>query len=236
MTRDSSPQTAWPVVGTTTAALLMACLIVVAATPHASAAPRDLRVRSGWATFYDPGRLGACSLPQPALHAALNPSDYRNARLCGATIRVVRGTRAVNVRVTNLCPECPPGAVDLSPAAFRRLARPVEGRVRVRWRVVSPGARRPIRYRFKEGSSRWWTAVQVRNHRNPIARLEVRRGGRFRALPRTGYNYFVARGGLGPGPYVFRVTDIYGQRLVDRRVPLRPTRTVSGRRQFSRRR
>jgi expansin (peptidoglycan-binding protein) len=126
--------------------------------------------------------------------------------------------------------------VDLSPAAFTRIARPVEGRVRVRWRLISPRARGPIRYRFKEGSSRWWTAVQVRNVRNPVARLEVRRGGRFRPLARTSYNYFVAPKGLGRGPYTFRVTDVNGGRLVDAGVRLRPGKVLSGRRQFPRRR
>jgi len=77
--------------------------------------------------------------------------------------------------------------------------------------------------------------VQVRNHRNPVARLEVRRGGRFQVSARKNYNYFLAPRGLGPGPYTFRVTDIHGKRLVNRRVPLRPTKTVSGARQFRRR-
>ncbi len=153
-----------------------------------------------------------------------------------ARSRVTRGKWSVTARVTNLCPECPRGAVDLSPAAFTRLARPIEGRVRVRWKLVSPGTRGPIRYRFKEGSSRWWTAIQVRNNRNPVVRLEVRRGGRFRSIPRKSYNYFVAAGGFGAGPYTFRVTDVHGSRLIDKRVPLRPTKVVSGRRQLARRR
>lgn len=178
--------------------LAAAGLALGAMAPHAQAAPRDLKPRAGWATFYTPGSLGSCMLPQPRFHVALNPHDYGRARLCGATIRITRGRRAVTARVTNLCPECPRGAVDLSPAAFRRLARPVEGRVRVRWRLISPRFRRPIAYRFKEGSSRWWTAVQVRNHRNPVARLEVWRRGRFRALARENYNYFIAPRGLGP--------------------------------------
>ena len=216
--------------------LLGVLLLVSLGAARADGAPRDVAPRSGWATFYRPAALGACMLPQPRLHVALNPRDYARSRLCGGTIRITRGGRSVTAVVTNLCPECPAGAVDLSPAAFRRLARPVEGRVRVRWRLISPRRIRPIRYRFKEGSSRWWTAVQVRNVRNPVARLEVRRGARFRTLRRTGYNHFVAARGLGPGPYTFRVTDVHGARLVDRRVPLRPARQVSGRRQFPRRR
>lgn len=48
-----------------------------------------------------------------------------------------------------------------------------------------------IRYHFKEGSNQWWTDVQVRNHRNPIAKLEYYNGNQWVAVPRTDYNYFV---------------------------------------------
>jgi expansin (peptidoglycan-binding protein) len=34
------------------------------------------------------------------------------------------------------------------------------------------------------------------------------------------YNYFVASSGIGPGPYTFRVTDMYGHVLTDTGIPL----------------
>lgn len=37
---------------------------------------------------------------------------------------------------------------------------------------VACGLEGPIVYYFKEGSNSFWTAVQVRNHRYPIAKLE----------------------------------------------------------------
>ncbi len=71
-------------------------------------------------------------------------------------------------------------------------------------------------YRFKEGSSEYWKAVQVRNHRNAIAKLEVReQGAVWRAVGRLEYNYFVDEGGMGPGPIDFRVTDVAGNVVED---------------------
>jgi expansin (peptidoglycan-binding protein) len=70
-------------------------------------------------------------------------------------------------------------------------------------------------YRFKEGSSQWWTAVQVRHHRHRIAKFEYQKGANFVEVPRESYNYFVEGSGMGTGPYTFRVTDVYGNVVVD---------------------
>ncbi|WP_434417315.1 expansin EXLX1 family cellulose-binding protein [Nannocystis pusilla] len=91
----------------------------------------------------------------------------------------------------------------------------------ISWRYVSCATSGPIVYHFKDGSSQWWTAVQIRGHKNPIASLEFKdEGGQWQAVPRLDYNYFVAEQGMGPGPYAFRVTDTAGNVLEDSNVPL----------------
>jgi expansin (peptidoglycan-binding protein) len=82
----------------------------------------------------------------------------------------------------------------------------------ITWQVVSPDLTGPIAYHFKDGSNQWWTAVQIRNHRNPIARLEyLDVGGQWITVPRTSYNYFVQTNpGMGPGPYTFRAPGMPG--------------------------
>ncbi|HQY91391.1 hypothetical protein [Caldilinea sp.] len=52
-------------------------------------------------------------------------------------------------------------------------------------------------------------------------------------VPRTEYNYFVQTNpGMGPGPYTFRVTDLYGNVLEDSSVPHREGGAVDGASQF----
>src|SRR6185436_2787165 len=105
---------------------------------------------------------------------------------------------------------------------FAKIAELVKGRVPITWWIVSPDISGPILYRFKEGSSQWWTAVQIRNHRNPIAKVEyLDATGKFKAVPRTDYNYFVASNGMGPGPYTLRVTDSYGNVLTNTGIALK---------------
>ncbi|MEZ4641438.1 MAG: expansin EXLX1 family cellulose-binding protein [Chloroflexota bacterium] len=103
----------------------------------------------------------------------------------------------------------------------------------ITWQLVSYPVDGPIVYHFKEGSNQWWTAVQIRNHRNPIMRVEWRDGGGvYHDIPRVSYNYFVANSGLGPGPYTFRVTDYFGNTLVDSGVPHIENGDVAGSGQF----
>ena len=140
----------------------------------------------------------------------------------------------VTVRIVDLCPECQAGHLDLSREAFAQIADLPLGRVSITWQVVSPDLSGPIAYHFKDGSNQWWTAVQVRNHRNPIARLEyLDGGGQWVSVPRTDYNYFVQTNpGHGAGPYTFRVTDSYGNVLTDSGIPHLENGTVNGTGQF----
>lgn len=207
--------------------------IALSAAPPSNGNP----VRTGEATYYNEADgTGNCmfdATPSDLMVAAMNHTDYATAAMCGAFVEITGPKGVVTVRIVDRCPECPAGDIDLSPQAFARIADIASGRVPIKWRIVSPDISGPIRYRFKEGSSQWWTAVQVRNHRNPIAKLEYRdSSGQFKVVPRMEYNYFVMASGMGPGPYTFRVTDMYGNVLVDNNIPLQIAVEITGSAQF----
>ncbi|MEJ2749723.1 MAG: expansin EXLX1 family cellulose-binding protein, partial [Anaerolineae bacterium] len=107
-----------------------------------------------------------------------------------------------------------------------------QGRVSITWQLVSPVLDGPIVYHFKDGSSKWWTAVQIRNHRNPIAKFEYWNGSAYVELARVEYNYFIEWSGMGEGPFTFRVTDVFGNQIVDSNVPLLNDADFAGQSQF----
>jgi expansin (peptidoglycan-binding protein) len=200
-------------------------------------------VHSGEGTYYDADGRGNCSFaasPNNLMVAAINGVDYGVADYCGATIRVTGPAGSVDVRIVDKCPGCARGDIDLSREAFAKIAEMRLGRVKINWQVISPAIERPIIYHFKDGSNPWWTAVQIRDHRNPIAKFEYQLAdGSFREVPRVDYNYFVENvsgrspyPGMGKGPFVFRVTDIYGNVLTDANIPLGNNTSVSGTAQF----
>jgi expansin (peptidoglycan-binding protein) len=194
-------------------------------------------VHQGIATYYAATGDGACLFgPSPGdlMVAAMNADEYNNSAYCGGYVHVIGPKGEVTVRIVDLCPECHAGHLDLSQEAFALIADLPQGRVTISWQLVSPPLAGPIAYHFKDGSNQWWTAVQVRNHRNPIARFEYRTGGgAWVEVGRTGWNYFVQTNpGMGPGPYQFRVTDWYGNTLTDSGIPHIENGTVSGTGQF----
>ncbi len=189
------------------------------------------RLRSGNATYYlEADGTGNCmfdSLPEPQYIGALNNYDYNtpvingtnypNATLCGAYARVKGNKGSILVKIVDRCPDatCTPGHIDLSPEAFAAIDDLAKGYIPITWQLVSVPVGGPVKFRYKDGSSQWWTAIQVRNHRNPVAKLEAYVGNRWLKLPRQQYNYFVAINGLGAGYHTFRLTDIFGNQLVE---------------------
>jgi expansin (peptidoglycan-binding protein) len=193
-------------------------------------------LHTGIATYYDATGAGACSFdpsPNDLMVAAMNNDEYNNAAYCGAYVQVNGPKGTVTVRIVDLCPECHTGHLDLSREAFAAIADLPLGVVSITWRVVSPPIAGPIAYHFKEGSNQWWTAVQVRNHRNPIAKFEYWNGSQWVTVPRVSYNFFVQQNpGLGVGPYTFRVTDMYSNTLTDSGIPFSEGGTINGAGQF----
>ena len=211
--------------------------LITRATSSTPSIPTPLPLRTGEATYYDGANgTGNCSFPaspQDLMIGAMNHVDYAGSAICGAFVELTGPKGTITIRIVDQCPGCAAGDIDLSPEAFARIAELSQGRVPISWQIVSPAISSPIRYFFKEGSSQWWTAIQIRNHRNPIAKLEYQNAsGQFIALPRADYNFFIAEHGLGPGPYTLRVTDWYGNTLLDHSLPLRVGAEVAGSAQF----
>ena len=190
---------------------------------------------SGEGTYYSADGTGNCSFdasPDDLMVAALNGPDYQTAALCGACLAVTGPNGAVTVRVVDKCPECQHGDLDLSPQAFQVLSPLAAGRIPITWRQVACDVTGPIAYHFKDGANAYWTAIQIRNHRYPIAKLEAMQGDAYAALPRLDYNYFVQESGLGPGPYMLRVTDTRGHVVEDAGIALGDSVTRPGSRQL----
>lgn len=184
-------------------------------------------------TAAGPGEHGGPRATPTAGKATPAPKAKREP--CGAYLRVRAANGAsVTVRVTNECPlPCAPGQLDLGKGAFAKLAGLSAGRIPISWSLLSPATSDTISVRYKTGSSRHWCGIQALGHRNPLARLEVRAGGGWQRLTRTGYNYFLSPDGTGCGGPL-RLTDIHGERLTVDGAPVRPDVVQPTRVQFTR--
>jgi expansin len=196
----------------------------------------DPEVHTGEATYYDfADGSGNCSFdpsPDDLMIGAMNHDDYADSAACGACVRLTGPNGEITIRIVDQCPECPAGDIDLSPEAFSQIADLNAGRVPITWSYIACDVQGPVVYHFKDGSNEYWTAVQIRNHRYPIALVEIEKDGAFQAVPRESYNYFVDTAGMGPGPYRFRLTDTGGHTIEDTGIPLVPEQDAPGTAQF----
>jgi expansin len=193
-------------------------------------------VHNGYATYYAATGAGACSFdasPSNLMVAALSNADYHGSLSCGSFIRVSGPTGDISVRIVDKCPDCEPGRVDLSQEAFAMIADPFLGTVPIAWQFIEAPVTGNISYRFHAASSQWWIAVQLLNHRHPVAKLEMLDSfGTWVAFDRTDYNYFIYPSGMGLGPFTIRLTDIFGHSITDSSISFVPGGTVQGGVQF----
>jgi expansin (peptidoglycan-binding protein) len=124
------------------------------------------------------------------------------------------------------------GQLDLSMQAFAQIADVSAGRVPITWQVVACNVTGNVAYYVKDGSSQYWTALQVRNSRLPIAKMEYMSGGSWTGIDRQSYNYFVVASGVGPGSYQVRITAVDGQTLTDMLPAVQASTLVQGSGQF----
>ncbi len=219
--------------------MLYVSLLALPSTATAAGTPGTVEgeIHYGYATYYGGGYEGGCSMLDPVSKdyfvTALNIFDFDTARMSGAYLEVTGPLGKINVMVTDLLPEGQKGDLDLNIDAFPHVANPIDGKVPISWRIIPLNTDGPVQYKYKEGSSEFWIGVQVRNHRYPVDKFEyMDKNGEFIEIPRRNYNYFETRD-MGPGPYTFRVTDIYGQEFIDKDIPFTGSETiVPGTQQF----
>lgn len=191
---------------------------------------------TGVATFYAATGAGACSYDKTSdVHiAALTVSEWAGSAYCGACADVTGPMgNTIRVKIVDLCPDCGEGQLDLHPGAFTELAPMEQGRIPISWTFVACDAVGAVKYKYKDGANQYWTAVQVRNSRFPITKLESSKdGSTWTDVKRLDYNYFVNESGFGPGTTQVRITAVDGQTLTDTLPAVQAELEVSGAAQF----
>jgi expansin (peptidoglycan-binding protein) len=190
--------------------------------PTTSAYPDWEIERSSYATFTGSGYSGGAALLDPIDPdmeiTALNPYDYNSygiqAALAGAYLEVTGEKGTTVVYVTDLYPEGAPGALDLCPTSFGKIDEMSKGKIDITWRVVAAPVTGNVSYRIKEGSTTSWLAVQVRNHRYPVLKMECFKNNTWVDMEKMHWNHFVIDNVDSTTPRI-RITDIRGYVLED---------------------
>ncbi|KAI8880168.1 hypothetical protein K501DRAFT_255467 [Backusella circina FSU 941] len=119
---------------------LVASLYLVSASPVHRQLVKRGKTYKGEGTYYEPG-LGSCGKENSSkdMIAAVNYKQMDNGGNpnkngnCGKHIKVKGPSGSVTVKVVDTCPSCDTGDLDLSPAAFEKIADLDDGRVPISW-------------------------------------------------------------------------------------------------------
>lgn len=231
-TSSSAPVASAPVAGASSAAMQYPPVAGSSSTPVASAAAAATPAapsssaagsKKGEATFYTPDIAGGmCSfkgytLPSGMFGTALSDSNWEGGAECGVCVSVTgpKGNK-ITAMVVDECPGCGPNHLDLFPDAFAKLEDPSKGIIPVSWDIVPCGITTPITLKNKEGTSKYWFAMQVMNSNMPISKLEVSIDGgvSWKPTTRKPYNFFEEAAGFGVDIVDIKVTSIDGKSII----------------------
>jgi len=193
----------------------------------------------GHITYYTLTSTVACHYPTstlPQYYGAMNEFDYATAAACGACVEITnqQNNAKLTVAIVDECPYagneqwCYSGShhIDLNPAAYQALG--ADNNPAISWRYVACPVMGNVRYYVDAGSNQYYLAVTPMNHRYRLEKVEVWKNNAYVALARADYNVWILSSGAGPGPFRFRVTDIYGHAVEDTNVPLSLGQIIDG--------
>jgi expansin len=204
----------------------------------------DTQTRNGHITYYQLATpMVGCHWPTntlPQHYGAMNEYDWNTAGVCGACVEITntQNNSKLVVQIVDQCPYqgneqwCFQGShhIDLNQAAYSALG--ASNNPSVNWKFVPCSPMGNIKYYFDESSQQYYLAVSPMNYKNPLAKMEVMKGGAFVTLARTTWNMFELTMGAGTGELTFRLTDIYNH-VVTEKVMMSPGQTVTGNAQFA---
>lgn len=193
--------------------------------------------KRGEATFYGGNTAGGmCSftgytIPSGIFGTALSDSNWSNAQACGQCVSVTgpSGTK-ITAMVVDQCPGCGSNHLDLYPDAFKKLADPSKGIIKVDWDFVPCGITTPIVLKNKSGTSKFWFSMQVMNANVAVEKLEVSTDGgkSWKATTRQPYNFFENSAGFGADMVDVKVTSTNGKTVVTKGVKVASDSVMTG--------
>jgi len=171
---------------------------------------------------------GSCTLPpvRNIMAAALSVRNFGNADWCGACAEVTGSSgQRVRVQIVDQCAGCEDYSLDLgagtdSPYEMLATSEPHDvclpyGGQPIHWRVVPCETVGGVVVHYVPGFNRYTPAIQIRNHRLPIVRVEDQVDGVWADIERQAHNQFYLRS-TGDGearPLVLRITAVDGSAI-----------------------
>ncbi|OQS07501.1 hypothetical protein THRCLA_00494 [Thraustotheca clavata] len=131
----------------------------------------------------DPG-TGNCALMKyldiaPKFHAAMNNFQWETGAHCGRCVQVqcndprCTSSESVVGQITDRCPECQHGDLDMSLPMFNKITGMTTGRPKIKWQFVNCPVQGGVQICAKSGSSQFWLYIQASNALNGVSKMSI---------------------------------------------------------------
>lgn len=194
------------------------------------------KIRKGYCTYTGTGYVGGIALldpiPEDMEIAAVNKPEFNSygvqAALAGAYLEITGPKGTTVCYATDCYTEAFEGALDLCRISCDKLGdtNVPGGKIDLEWRIIASPNDGNFTYRVLPATSKWWMAIQVRNHKYPLMKMEYYDNGNWIDLPKDRCNYFVIKN-LNTSTPRIRLTDIRGK-VVEDVIDSIPEDTVEG--------
>ncbi len=115
----------------------------------------------------------------PKYHVALNEPQYGRGAHCGRCVEVqcvdtrCTSNEKVIAQITDRCPECKEGDLDMSLPLFNKVTGFSTDRLKIMWSFVDCPVRGGIQVCAKDGSNPYWLSVQACNTVNGVTSMKI---------------------------------------------------------------
>lgn len=143
---------------------------------------KQIQSYNGDATGYGGGEPnsgvnGYCGFTElPKFHVALNAQQWNNSLDCGRCVSILyKDSPPVTAMVTNFCPECKSGDLDLHADLYSALIKQSPGREKIKWDFVNcPNSMIEENIKLKVHSiNYYWLAITPVSMKCGIAKMEI---------------------------------------------------------------
>lgn len=126
----------------------------------------------------DNGQInGYCGFTKlPKFHVALNSQQWNNSLDCGRCVSIsYKDSEPITAMVTNICPECKSGDLDLHADLYKELIKQSPGREKISWEFVNcPNSMIEENIKLKVHSiNYYWLAITPVSMKCGIAKMEI---------------------------------------------------------------
>jgi expansin (peptidoglycan-binding protein) len=150
---------------------------------------------------------------------AINSKQYNNSLSCGKCVNIEYNNRNINAIVTDICPECQFGDLDLFTQTYNTLIQEDPGRKNIKWNFIDcPNdiVSNNLQLRIDE-INYYWLSIQPENFKCGISKIFIKQNNKWLELTRndnimTGL-YFIYNTKVNI-PFQLKIINEYNEEII----------------------